>query len=86
MGINLKQCEKAYLQSIYYLKSLLINSQDIRDVPINIPYSVQITRSEINKVKQCKYFINLFVIFNYFIFIKIIIYINLLLLLFYSNS
>lgn len=43
MGINLKQCEKAYLQSIYYLKSLLINSQDIRDVSINIPYSVQIT-------------------------------------------
>jgi len=52
MGINLKQCEKAYLQSIYYLKSLLINSQDIRDVSISIPYSVQITRSEVNKVKQ----------------------------------
>jgi len=56
MGINLKQCEKAYLQSIYYLKSLLINTNDLNsDISINIPYSVQITTPEINKVKHCMY-------------------------------
>ena len=53
MGINLKQCKSAYLQSIYYLKSLLINSNDLNvDTSISIPYSVQITTPEINKVRH----------------------------------
>jgi len=56
MGINLKQCESAYLQSKYYLKSLLINCNDNNNnMSINIPYSVQITNSEVKKVKQLIY-------------------------------